>query len=376
MATRVYISKNNLKVIPVGKTYQFSGAKAFSSLTEIKQGSGTYTLSFHGIPDSNIGGIDLDNVELSNGGSGWVPATRETLEDFIDTNLGFNFQAGSGDDGEQNRQVFVRSAVERTINSGDVVNIPANDNEFIYQVHATGPGVIQLPSDLTSSDDGWFVTVRNKPTSNSDLVVLSGGDTLDLLPGSEAVILWNGEDFIEYIESPRTVKVDYFSDTLEAESYYTDVPVAMKSPGNWYINLPALDTVEDLTVFKFIRNGEKKDRGIITPLSGELISNEVNKEVHGRGYIEILKTAHGWAIIKEALFDQYFMEGGVRELQFENSDSVHVEHEFGYCPIVQVFVEYGTGNYVLANVNINHDWATKNSFTIQLSQPSSGKILY
>lgn len=95
MATRVYIEGNNLKVIPVGKTYQFTGAKAFSELVERKQGSGTFSLLHHGIPDNNIGAVSIDEVELSDGSGGWTPATRSSLEAFADT-LGFDPGSSGG----------------------------------------------------------------------------------------------------------------------------------------------------------------------------------------------------------------------------------------------------------------------------------------
>ena len=69
-------------------------------------------------------------------------------------------------------------------------------------------------------------------------------------------------------------------------------------------------------------------------------------------------------------------QGKTRRLDFTNQETIQLQHNLGFIPIVQVWVEDGQGGYVEANVDIDHDWNTMNSLEISLGNTQTGKIIY
>ena len=65
-----------------------------------------------------------------------------------------------------------------------------------------------------------------------------------------------------------------------------------------------------------------------------------------------------------------------KQLNFTDVDTVVLNHNLGGIPIIQVWVEDGTGGYTDLSVDIDHNWTTKNTSTINLGSVTTGIIIY
>ena len=70
------------------------------------------------------------------------------------------------------------------------------------------------------------------------------------------------------------------------------------------------------------------------------------------------------------------LQGKTRVYEFNNVSEFTIPHNLGFVPVVEVWIEDGEGGYVSANVDIDHDWTTKNSTTINIGSVESGKVIY
>ena len=59
-----------------------------------------------------------------------------------------------------------------------------------------------------------------------------------------------------------------------------------------------------------------------------------------------------------------------------NENEITINHDLGHVPVVEVWIDDEQGGYVMANVDIDHDWTTKNSFVVNIGSNESGKIIY
>jgi len=62
--------------------------------------------------------------------------------------------------------------------------------------------------------------------------------------------------------------------------------------------------------------------------------------------------------------------------EFEEKSTITVYHNRGWIPIVQVWVYTDDGYYTDADVTVNHNWNTMNSFEVIFNSEESGKIVY
>ena len=156
--------------------------------------------------------------------------------------------------------------------------------------------------------------------------------------------------------------------------------IQIKHNGDWSSVLPSIDGVDDNFNFTLIHKESDMNIGSIVPFGSDLIDGSPTLAVFGKGAVSIRKrTIEGsseWFVSNRVSYDDVHLQGKTRETSFENQSVVEVEHNFGFVPIVQIWVEDGEGGFVQANVDVDHNWITKNSFLVNFGIVCSGKIIY
>jgi hypothetical protein len=173
------------------------------------------------------------------------------------------------------------------------------------------------------------------------------------------------------------------SETLSLSTdNYNGNTLNMLTPNNYNILLPPISSLEEGYSVTIASNVNDTLTGNIVPYNGELIAGNQEKKVFGRSKISIYKhkdQASGessWRIYSEQQLGTNLLNGKTKEIEFYNETSVVVNHNLGYVPIIQVWVEDGQGGYTDIDVDIDHEWTNKMSSIVNLSALHSGKILY
>ena len=89
-----------------------------------------------------------------------------------------------------------------------------------------------------------------------------------------------------------------------------------------------------------------------------------------------MKKFYQWFVFSRANYNTVEMQGKTRRLDFTNLATIQLQHDLGFIPITQVWIEDGEGGFVEVNVDIDHDWQTMNSLEISFGTPQTGKIIY
>jgi len=157
--------------------------------------------------------------------------------------------------------------------------------------------------------------------------------------------------------------------------------ISLNHDGDWSIVLPNIDSVSDGFTFTAIHKKSDINIGSIVPFGSDLIEGSSSVAVFGKGAVSVrkkeLQNGGGeWFVSNRVSYDDVHLQGKVREYDFSNESFVEVIHDFGFTPIVQVWVEDGEGGFVQANVDIDHDWVSKSSFVVDFGIVCSGKIIY
>ena len=157
---------------------------------------------------------------------------------------------------------------------------------------------------------------------------------------------------------------------------------------NVYINedydivLPPLDSVA--VGFEFTIKNILNDnlRGSFTAYGNEKIELANVHYFFGKGYISISKMYsefhddERWLVKREESIRDILQHGRSKRKDFTDVDTFQVNHFLGYIPIVQVWIEDGTGGYSDVSVDIDHEFNNMNHFTINLNENLSGFVLY
>jgi len=152
--------------------------------------------------------------------------------------------------------------------------------------------------------------------------------------------------------------------------------VDMGYNGDWGVALPPLVNVDEGFRITFIHNKNQTDKGSIVPYPNDKINDESVHYVYGNGYIALERINNEWVIINKSLFSNYHLEGVTKRYDFENETEVLVQHNLGYVPLIEVWIEDEEGGYSRASLDIQHDWNTMNSFNVCIGSSQSGKIIY
>lgn len=151
---------------------------------------------------------------------------------------------------------------------------------------------------------------------------------------------------------------------------------------NYDIVLPPLDDVP--VGFEFTIKNILNDNlvGSFTAYGDEKIELANVHYFFGKGYISISKMYsefhddERWLVKREESIRDILQHGRSKRKDFTNVNTFQVNHFLGYVPIVQVWIEDGTGGYSDVSVDIDHDFNSMNHFTINLNENLSGFVLY
>ena len=145
--------------------------------------------------------------------------------------------------------------------------------------------------------------------------------------------------------------------------------------GDWSAVLPRLSTIPDGFTIKILYKENDDSTGTIQPYANDLIDGYENVKTYGKGSIVITKLHGSWFVESHLSYDFLPQQGKPKIFEFENQQNITINHNFGYIPLVQVWVKVGN-EYIESNVDKEHDWENKNSFNIEFSTFESGKIIY
>ena len=146
--------------------------------------------------------------------------------------------------------------------------------------------------------------------------------------------------------------------------------------GDWGVALPPLVNVDEGFRITIIHNQNQVDRGSIVPYPNDYIDSDSVHYAYGNGYVALEKINNEWTVINKSLFSNYHLEGVTKRYDFENETEVLVQHNLGYVPLIEVWIEDEEGGYSRANLDIQHDWNTMKSFNVYIGSSQSGKIIY
>ena len=156
--------------------------------------------------------------------------------------------------------------------------------------------------------------------------------------------------------------------------------INMKYGGDWVVNLPDIAQVADDFRGTMMHKKPGDFIGDVVPRAGDTIDGNLGVKMYGQGLISVrkitLNESHGWFVFSQVSYNDVQLQGKTRVLEFNNQTVVSLTHNLGFIPVVQVWVEDGNGGYIHANVDIDHNWSSRNEFTATFSEEVSGKILY
>lgn len=168
----------------------------------------------------------------------------------------------------------------------------------------------------------------------------------------------------------------------------------MLHPTGWTVLLPPLSTVPlgfSITV-KSIASAT--NTGTIATYSNETIDGSDDMFANGRIELTLTKQSDtSWVSSNLIQHSTYIppstVSGGImtindiyhaypvnRVIDFTSVDTIVLNHNTGTIPIIHVWVEDGIGGYTDASVDIDHDWATMLTSTVNLGQIETGKLIY
>tara|TARA_R110002012_G_scaffold307776_1_gene513492 strand:+ start:154 stop:945 length:792 start_codon:yes stop_codon:yes gene_type:complete len=190
---------------------------------------------------------------------------------------------------------------------------------------------------------------------------------------------WNGISWVSLFhngENEQTQHIDISNQFLDLTSDFDGKTLNMTSEESFNINLPSINSLPIGFSFSISRFNSQDGFGDVNAFHGDDIRGKDSHRIFGNGFLSLSRGSSSWIIDSKTSFDTSFMEGKTKELFFENKDEVTINHNMGFIPIVQVWVKDDFGLYMESNVDITHDWETKDSFTVFLSETKDFRIIY
>ncbi len=229
-------------------------------------------------------------------------------------------------------------------------------------------------SSLTIAKDGEDL-INPMPIISNLINLAEGFETIMLSDGSDLLNEYRTKEYeredIHITDSTITVLSDDFS------KYFT-----IKGGTNYDVILPDVNTVSPSSVYKFKNLDNNLIRGTFTPVSGQNIEGQDLFYLYGKGYVSLkVKTDVNtgvpfWSIVDFSSLFSSLGHGETKHIDFVNNDGLLVvEHNLGYTPTTQVWVNDGLGGFTDPNVDVDHA-SNKDSFTVNLEGVNSGFVLY
>jgi hypothetical protein len=205
---------------------------------------------------------------------------------------------------------------------------------------------------------------------------------IDLKTGlsSNNSVLNNQFDFFVHENSTFFETVYFSGSTLTVSETDKNKIYNVTTDSNYNVILPKLEDVGYNDVFSFKNFNNTNYTGYFQAFSNEKIESSSNFEFHGIGSISMKKEHFSggsyWSIFKSSNLKTHLYEGRSKLHTFTNQSEVTINHNFGYTPMVQVWVEDGLGGYTDVSVDVDHDFENKNTFTVNFFNGENGIILY
>ena len=192
-------------------------------------------------------------------------------------------------------------------------------------------------------------------------------------------VSWSGENANNFIDLANTDVKNIDSKTYDIATDDNISLLNILSNEDWVINLPNIINVVDNFQISIIYKGDLS--GQITTYNQDLIDGGYVVDVFEKGLIHIKKLqlsegVYQWFVFNQVSYNSVPNQGKTRRLDFTNQSSIQLQHNLGFIPIVQLWIEDGGGGYVEANVDIDHNWETMNSLNIDFGNPQTGKLIY
>jgi len=190
----------------------------------------------------------------------------------------------------------------------------------------------------------------------------------------------DGGDLFEEYNTQRTMKaeeeISVTSLTVEPDDFGKEFEFHVDD--DYTVILPNLNDVESSKLDRFKNLENEFIKGSFVPLVGQMIEGGETFELYGRGILTISKKTNDltgisyWFIVEATTIKASKQEGMTKKIEFENVDTFSHTHNFGYKPILQIFVEEN-GKFVDANADID---STINSFQINFGLQKTGFVLF
>ncbi len=179
-------------------------------------------------------------------------------------------------------------------------------------------------------------------------------------------------------------KVERFVTESEIIIYEDDFnkEVVINSTSDYSILLPSLQDVSTGSVYVFKNMFNNDVEGTIVPANSDHIYGEDEFKLYGRGKVTIKKRLYAdnnqpyWSIISASNLKSSLLEGKSKRVSFESSGSITVDHNLGYIPSVQIWTSDDQGSFVLSDLDVDHDYESKNSFVVNIEGSLTGYVLY
>jgi len=338
----------------------------------------TYRLSFTSSSDS----IDIKGIVTSSTAFNGVHSVFSTqFIPYIRRNVGHTYREV---DITHLQYTNKRVAPDAFSSSFNRLNVTREDHKKRLIVSDDSKKVEAVLPTLTPEDDGWtcqIVNLMGKMVAVGGYKFKNGGSiTLAYLGDEDRFIHLafeaNGSQLDGVEIGIRDVDVQTY-DIVEGDD---GILINMKYEGDWVVNLPDIEQVADDFRVTMIHKKPGNFIGDVVSYTGDTIDGNPDVKMYGQGLISLRKIAlngsHGWFVFSQVSYNDVQLQGKTRVLEFNNQAVVNLVHNLGFIPMVQVWVEDGSGGYTQASVDIDHNWSSKNEFTVTFSEEVSGKILY
>ena len=150
--------------------------------------------------------------------------------------------------------------------------------------------------------------------------------------------------------------------------------IVMDYDGDWSVVIPS--GLSEHFFFSVSHKSGNDDEGSLIPSGESLIDGESEKKLQGKSEASLFLKDDNWIVESQYSFIDEKNLGKSKNYEFSELESIEINHNLGRMPITEVWVELEGGERVKSNVEVIHDWETKNKFTANFETPQSGVIIY
>ncbi len=263
------------------------------------------------------------------------------------------------------------------------------------------------------------LAIWDSDESNDIASIYNNGTPRDLmLLGSQPKHWWrmgDGDSFPYLFDTGSEANCIFLMQNMTAADIVSDAPVAtvnvnpnqytvsvsnngqlinMLYNGGWTIILPPLSAVPTGFNITIRSLAHVSNTGLISTYSSETVDGYDDLSANGRIELTLTKqSSSGWVTSNIINHDSYtpphtvigdvmtindtYHNGAVnRVMDFSNISTIVINHNIGGIPQVQVWLPDGSGGYTDASVDIDHDWDTMLTSTVNIGEISTGKLIY